>query len=563
MATSEPIIPNLSPVISPPLENIIISDLSNFPPGISEECNALRNETWQNSALVYWEAWNKQVARLNDIRTTAHENNEEISFENDPCNPENACRFREFFVNTNNLTHQGVLLSTSTDLSALDHNFLFNHNHQAALSEIWAVRDKCCQKFTAKIVDTQLTQHKTWWYIAMVIFSSIMNIIMLFDIMRAGRKMQHIKFKENFPKTRFLLAQFKHFGTLNIIRALFVDTVMAFWSYTYWWNFSESYCKMFQYRRRTMLVTNSMLAMMAQLSLIFFGGTSTPGPCIQKLLKWILPIGWCLSIIFTYAITLMYKTIPIFPDEIHEIMETHHTEIEMPDQNLFRKEVIDELFHCALPIECVDDNDFPIWGSIYMFMFHIGIPILATLLRVTVGCIRGDQPKSVNAKHKISLKSDSSKAAILEKDHIEMNNSNNNEEENNKTKIEATISVEEVRAQEDATCFTMMQYLTYFFYIFFAPYCFYNLAVDLDPSLITKLDTVNEGLSHVIANLSECLVGLFNVAIPLYWVFCTDKVQSLLENERIFRHEQMLLKVDDSSEELFEKDPKYDPKRYL
>merc|ERR1711920_88952 len=106
----------------------------------------------------------------------------------------------------------------------------------------------------------------------------------------------------------------------------------------------------------------------------------------------------------------------------------------------------------------------------------------------------------------------------------------------------------------------MIQHLTYFFYIFFAPYCFYNLAIDLNPELIHRLDDFTEGLSYFIANLSECLVGLFNVAIPLYWVFCTDKVQSLLENERLFRQEQMVIKGADSSlEDLFEKDPKYDP----
>ena len=593
-----------------------------FKSPITAPCKDLQ---YSKIGLRPYETWSNQVTRLNQMRTSGHKKH----YSADVCHIKKSCAFFLFFA-AQTPWNKEVLLSTS--LQDITKEEL--HGHNKILAEYWNFRDKCCQTFTE--INTQfgmLSQTKGMWYIAVVCVSIIMNAIMMVDIYGAKRSMQFTNFTKNFPLTNFCLTVFQHYGILHIVSAFLVQTILVHWSFTFWWEFSEQYCILFQYKRQMILIMNSMTITVLQITKILYYNATK---CFSYKLIYILLLVWPFSFSITIPIMYAYEIQFIPPSQIFWHYSLH--KIPIPPavmEIMFSDMIIYGHFQCALPIQCMRKTLYTtsMPFKIYLFILHFVGPCVCTGYRVAndylktflirklgaakkryeclkvsgeemlarhqmntrasmnkratvVSQIRNSQPtvsqvqsvrSAISAKYygtsNIPVANRRSETEIL------TNNNNKKEKYSLLQSVQYFLNLNPIKHEENEIYLYIVDSITKLFFLLYGPFYIFGIIYWLQPKLILKLDKYV--LSTTITDVLEAYAQLYQIVLPFFWMKINDRVFRLLECEKKYkrkkrresgegrnnREKEGSLSNNDSveseSEDLFERDPDYDPKNYM
>ena len=167
---------------------------------------------------------------------------------------------------------------------------------------------------------------------------------------------------------------------LNIINELFIQCLVIYWNYTFWWEFSESTCIYFQYVRYFILISYGTLTTISQICVIIFYKKSRLTYIFQLLVYYSLPIGlvlgipninnWKLSVQKPSTILNYYRIQGI--DIPKEVKST-----------IFSDLTIDAHFQCALPLQCLRRRNFRVQFQIHIWnkLWTMILPTIVFLYR--------------------------------------------------------------------------------------------------------------------------------------------------------------------------------------
>ena len=332
-------------------------------------------------------------------------------------------------IGSDQITSNGLLSMVSFD-SSIENKV----NSNKIFIDYWNSRDACCQTFTE--INTRFgifSQIKGLWYILVVCLSIIMNMILIVDLYRLKQSMKKmttaidrtVNFHHSYPVTYMILAIFQHFAVLNLLYSAFIETVLIYWAFTFWWEFSENFCVIFQYLHKLSWTINSITVCVMQVIKVFFAQQQRkekeremklrnvigkdPNLCnfeqmehvfhddgqqsnseennhnkinIDQKLIYMLLLIWPISLTITIPVIYSLEITYILPEEMLFFYRLHKLSIPKAiEQVMFSNLIIYSHFQCALPIQCGKKRVYDASRNyrLYLILINFGPAFLGTL----------------------------------------------------------------------------------------------------------------------------------------------------------------------------------------
>ena len=155
----------------------------------------------------------------------------------DVCDESIACDFRAFYLNSSSDEERELLTRMYLKPGVSD-----------ALKAHWMDRNRCCATFTDLNTQFGMLSHaRGLFYIALVVVGLVMNVILMVDVFRIKQEIGYYGVDQFFPLTIVMLFLYQHCAVINIMNEVFVETLIVHWNFTFWWEWSEQVCILFQY----------------------------------------------------------------------------------------------------------------------------------------------------------------------------------------------------------------------------------------------------------------------------------------------------------------------------
>ena len=185
-----------------------------------------------------------------------------------------------------------------------------------------------------------------------------------------------------FPLSYGIMVMYQHFALVNLLNESLVHSLIVYWNYTFWWEFTESLCVYFQYLRLFTLVHYGVMIVILQFSMVL----------CHKRPDWSYAVAYLFYLSFSVTVVLglpsinAWKLIVQQPSNIKLFYTIQRIEIPTAVvHTIFNNIVIDGHFQCALPLQCLPasltskeaQKSYAAWNQIWTMY----LPILFFIYR--------------------------------------------------------------------------------------------------------------------------------------------------------------------------------------